>query len=318
MSAVLEVPTPKASDPRAARRADQPDRRRRRWSKRPPQWCASWWTTRWTPAPPDRVRLSRPGGIRAILVGTMVAASPEELPLALGAMPPTRRLARRVGERRDDGLPRRGAGNHRFGGRLSIASRTLDAPHGRWRLEGSRAVAPAARATGTSVECVSSSSPRAGAAQVPQEPRPDRGWRIVSGGAPPSALANPTSDVLLFSVDENSLVQQWRACSPALLTAAARRARTVPPATARCRRARGIAHPDPRAADPGGAMRADQHPLRQSAATCATRSPTAVRAAYEDACCFTARQPSSPLFIDIAPSLVDVNASHPTKIGCAS
>ncbi len=256
------------------------------------------------------VRLAA-GGIRAILVEDDGCGIPaEELPLAL-----RRHATSKIGSLAElENVATMGFRGEALAAiasvaELSIASRTLDAPHAQ-RLEArSGELAPAARATGTSVEVRELFFATPARRKFLKSEATELAHCIEAVRR--HALTRP--DVAFSVWHEGKLVQQWRRAS------AEQRVRDVlhDEFLAGSREVSlelGVLRIRGRAGLPEAARsRADQQYVYVNGRYVRDRLIAhGVRSAYEDVL-HGAKQPSYVLFIDIAPSLVDVNV-HPTKI----
>ncbi len=256
------------------------------------------------------VRLTA-GGIRAILVeddGLGIPAA--ELPLALRRHA-TSKIASLAELENVATMGFRGEALAAIASvaELSIASRTAEAPHAQ-RLEArSGELAPAARARGTSVEVRELFFATPARRKFLKTEATELAHCIEAVRR--HALTRP--DVSFTVWHEGKLVQQWRRASAEQRVrdvlddefVAASREVTLETGVLRIRGRAGL----PEAAR----SRADQQYVYVNGRYVRDRLIAhGVRSAYEDVL-HGAKQPSYVLFIDIAPSLVDVNV-HPTKI----
>ena len=256
------------------------------------------------------VRLAA-GGIRTILVEDDGCGIPaEELPLAL-----RRHATSKIGSLAElESVATMGFRGEALAAiasvaELSIASRTLDTPHAQ-RLEArSGELAPAARATGTSVEVRELFFATPARRKFLKSEATELAHCIEAVRR--HALTRP--DVAFSVWHEGKLTQQWRRAS------AEQRVRDVlhDEFVAGSREVSlelGVLRIRGRAGLPEAARsRADQQYVYVNGRYVRDRLIAhGVRSAYEDVL-HGAKQPSYVLFIDIAPHLVDVNV-HPTKI----
>ncbi len=256
------------------------------------------------------VRLAA-GGIRAILVeddGVGIPAS--ELPLAL-----RRHATSKIGSLEElENVATMGFRGEALAAiasvaEVSIASRTADAPHAQ-RIEArSGELAPAARATGTSVEVRELFFATPARRKFLKSEATELAHCVEAVRR--HALTRP--DVSFTVWHDGKLSQQWRRAS------AEQRLRDVlddefVAASRDVVLEMGVLRIRGRAGLPEAARsRADQQYVYVNGRYVRDRLIAhGVRSAYEDVL-HGARQPSYVLFIDIAPSLVDVNV-HPTKI----
>ena len=192
---------------------------------------------------------------------------------------------------------------------LSIASRTREAPHAQ-RLEArSGELAPAARATGTSIEVRELFFATPARRKFLKTEATELAHCVEAVRR--HALTRP--DVTFTVWHDGKLVQQWRRATPEQRLrdvqgdefVAASREVSLDLGVLRIRGRAGL----PEAAR----SRADQQYVYVNGRYVRDRLIAhGVRSAYEDVL-HGARQPSYVLFIDIAPERVDVNV-HPTKI----
>lgn len=256
------------------------------------------------------VRLTA-GGIRAILVEDDGLGIPaEELPLAL-----RRHATSKIGSLEElENVATMGFRGEALAAiasvaELSIASRTAEAPHAQ-RLEArSGELAPAARATGTSVEVRELFFATPARRKFLKSEATELAHCVEAVRR--HALTRP--DVSFTVWHDGKLVQQWRRAS------AEQRLRDVlddefVAASREVVLEMGVLRIRGRAGLPEAARsRADQQYVYVNGRYVRDRLIAhGVRSAYEDVL-HGAKQPSYVLFIDIAPSLVDVNV-HPTKI----
>ncbi len=256
------------------------------------------------------VRLTA-GGIRAIVVEDDGAGIPAtELPLAL-----RRHATSKIGSLEElENVATMGFRGEALAAiasvaEVSIASRTADAPHAQ-RIEArSGELAPAARATGTSVEVRELFFATPARRKFLKSEATELAHCIEAVRR--HALTRP--DVAFTVWHDGKLSQQWRRAS------AEQRLRDVlddefVAASREVVLEMGVLRIRGRAGLPEAARsRADQQYVYVNGRYVRDRLIAhGVRSAYEDVL-HGAKQPSYVLFIDIAPSLVDVNV-HPTKI----
>ncbi len=192
---------------------------------------------------------------------------------------------------------------------MSVVTRTADAAHA-WRLSArSGEIAPAARASGTTVEVLELFFATPARRKFLKSDATEFAHALEAVRR--HALARP--DVGFAVWHEGRLAAQWRAAEPAQRWADVLGADFVA-ASRELRSQRGPLAIHGRVGQPEAARaRADQQYLFVNGRFVRDRLLAhAVRAAYEDQL-HGSRQPAYALFVEIAPELVDVNV-HPTKI----
>ncbi len=192
---------------------------------------------------------------------------------------------------------------------LAITSRCADAPHG-WRLAArSGELAPAARATGTTVEVQELFFATPARRKFLKTEATELAHALDA--VKRHALVRPEVGFAVWH--EGRLVAQWRAAPAAQRLADvlgkdfAAASRPLAVQAGPLRIAGRVGHPE------AARARADQQYLYVNRRWVRDRLLAhAVRSAYEDQL-HGSRQPAYALFLEIAPELVDVNV-HPTKV----